>query len=132
MRDRDLNDDTARRELGLRQDFLHGLNKHLAWDRINCWLSWRDWQAFFGDQANPRTAHKMHPRLGMPGHTGANLSQVRDVRVVACIFNDAAAPFVWGIRTGVEHKCNVLAYRQVDSGLAKVSLIDERQERSTR
>src|SRR4029453_2212648 len=132
MRDGDFNDDATRRELGLRQDLLHGLSEHLARDRINRRLSWRDWQPLFGDQANPLTAHKMHARLGMPCHTGTDLGQVRDVRVVTSIFNDAATPFVWRIGTGVEYKCDVLAYRQVDSGLAKVSLIDERQERSTR
>ena len=132
MRDGDFNDDAARHELGLRQDLLHGLGEHLARDRINRWLSWRDWQAFFGDQAHPLTAHKMHARLGVPGHTGTDLGQVRDVRVVTSIFNDAATPFVWRIGTGVEHKCNVLAYREADSGLAQVSLVDERQERSAR
>jgi len=130
--DGDFNDDTTWHELGLRQDLLHGLSEHLARDRINGWLSWRDGQAFFGDQANPLTAHKMYARPGMPRHTGTDLSQVRDVRVIASIFNDAATPFVWRIGTGVEHKCNVSAYRQMDSGLAKVSLVNERQECSAR
>jgi hypothetical protein len=111
MRDRDLNNDATRHELGLRQDLLHGLDEHLTRHRINGWLAWRDWQAFFGDQANPLTAHKMHTRLGMPRHTGTDLSQVCDIRVIPSVFNDAATPFVWRIGTGVEHKCHVLAYR---------------------
>ena len=113
-RDGDFNDDTARRELGLRQDLVHGLGEHLAWDRINRWLSWWHWQPFFGDQANSRAAYEMYPRLGMPRHAGTDFGQVRDVRVVARIFNNAAAPFVQSIGTGVEHKCDVLAYRQAD------------------
>src|SRR5262245_6955889 len=132
MRDRDGNDDATWRELGLRQNLLHSLGEHLARDRIDGWLSWRDWQAFFGDQANPLTTYKMHARLGMPRHAGTDFGQVRDIRVIASIFNDAAVPFVWGIGTGVEHKCNVLTYRQADSSLAKVSLVDQRQERSAR
>jgi len=130
--DRDLNDDATRHELGLRQDLLHGLDEHLARDRINCWLSGRDGQAFFGNQANSLTTHKMYARLGMPCHTGTDFGLVRDIRVITSIFNDAATPFVWRIGTGVEDKCNMFAYRQVDRGLAKVSLIDECQERSTR
>src|SRR5262249_1323035 len=113
-------------------DLLHALREHLAWDRIDGWLSWRDWQAFFCDQANPLTPYKMHARLGMPRHPGKDFGQVRAIRVITNIFNDAAAPLVWGIGTGMEHKCNVLTYRQADSGLAKVSLVDQRQERSTR
>jgi len=92
--DGDLNDDAARHELGLRQDLLHGLGEHLARDRINRWLSWQDWQAFFGDQANPLTAYKMHARLGMPRHTGTDFGLVRDIRVITSIFNDTATPFV--------------------------------------
>src|SRR5215510_9567152 len=131
-RDGDGHHDTARRELGLCQDLMHGLREHLARYRINGWLSWRDWQAFFGDQANSLPAHKMHPRFRMPRHTGTDFGQVCDIRIVTSIFNDAAAPFIWGIGTGVEQKCNVLAHRQEDSGLAKVSLVEQRQERSAR
>src|SRR6266567_2978535 len=103
-RDGDFNNDPARCELSLCQDLLHGLRKHLARHRVDGWFSWWDWQAFFGDQANPLTAHKMHTRLSMPRHTGTDLSQVRDVRVVTSIFNDAAAPCIWGIGAGVEQE----------------------------
>jgi hypothetical protein len=68
----------------------------------------------------------------MPRHTGTDFGLVCDIRVITSIFNDTATPFVWRIGTGAEHKCNVLGYRQMDSSLAKVSLIDERQKRSTR
>jgi hypothetical protein len=51
----------------------------------------------------------MYARLGVPCYTGTDLGQVRDVRVITGIFDDAATPFVWRIGTGVEHKGNVLA-----------------------
>src|SRR5262245_37859459 len=116
MRDGNLNDDTTWRKLGLRQDLLQGLSERLVRNGITGWLAWWDGQAFFGDQANPLPAHKMYARLGMPRHTGTDCGLVCDIRVITSIFNDTATPFVWRIGTGVEHKCNVLAYRQVDSG----------------
>src|SRR5713101_3979182 len=49
MRDGDLHRHAAWHELGLRQDLVYGLGEHLARHRINRWLSWRYWHAFFGD-----------------------------------------------------------------------------------
>ena len=50
------------------------------------------------------------------------------IRVIASVFDHTAAPFVRGVRTGMELKGHPCANGQANAGLAETALVDECQQ----
>ena len=111
--------------LGAGEHLLHRFCQHLPWDRVDRRLPNGHGQPSPGDQANADTTRQMYAGVLAPRHTGTDFGLVRNIGIIAGIFDHTAASLVCCIRARVQLKRDLLPSGQANAGMRKATLVDQ-------